>query len=150
MKTALLIASIFLVSAISHSAFACPNLSGTYSAGKINVFEEEVVYEIKQTGCEELRLAKTVKQIGKAPSSTSSEIKIDGLRHADNSGIYWMSTWIGDRLVQEPWSAQTEGELLGDRSYWFLNQDSLGATFLINQIVDDEETILFEKVLQKQ
>lgn len=150
MRSLFFIAAVIGLSAPAYTT-ACPNFSGSFSSGKSSTWAEETIYEISQTGCEKIKMIKSVHSVGNVNPPIVSELITDGVRRIEDfPGVYWVNFWENDRLVREPWSAQTDGELVGERNYWFLRRDAQDKVSLTFQYVNDTGNILSEETVQKQ
>lgn len=138
----LIFAFLMSVVCIPTQAKACTDFTGEYRQadhdGEFN--------KIEQSGCEKIML--TTRTGVRQPSATFVYY-VDGKRYADTAKIYWVASWDGASFYMEPWTAETGGELMGDREVWTLIKNA-GVVYLEKKIVDTNDgSTISSRLLQK-
>ena len=117
---------IGLISSCS-MANACPNFSGQYEA--LGTGEN---IEVVQVGCSSILI--TSKPALPQPP-VRFEFIIDGKVRLVSS-LFLSARWVNDKFVREPWSAETQGEMIGMQEVWTYQSDSS----ILKEIIDPSDS----------
>lgn len=132
-----ILSTLFLFAGV---AGACPDFTGSYQNKSLGGS-----FVVKQTGCVEVSV--TQPPLSSEPGSKVSTINyvVDGKRHQVGS-YFQFAYWEGDIFVTEPWSAETEGEMIGARQSWQLQTTSSQTTIFSKLTNADDNSSLGEYV----